>query len=482
MYLTGKTLAGCLLAGAKNKILFLEENRKPTTVESLLKIAELKIFRNLKRKLVLCIVDNLSESLIGYLAFMLNEAVCLVAGSAISKKNLSILYQKYLPEYVWMPTERIREISSRKQLFSHGAYSLVKLDQTQNYEINQSLGILISTSGSTGSPKYVRLSENNIMKNALAIAEYLEITPSEKPITTMPPNYAYGLSIIHSHLFCGAPIILTNRSFFHCEFWKILKTNQATTLSGVPFHFDMLKKIKFFDMTLPCIKTVTQAGGRMSPEAAKDFALGCAKKNIRFFAMYGQAEATARMSFLRYQRAVEKAGSIGQAIPGGEFWLEDESGKRIRGHQEIGELVYRGENVCMGYAESFSDLCRRDESGGILRTGDLAWRDAEGDFYIAGRKKRFLKIFGHRVNLQDVEDLLFKAGHETACNGIDDSLEIFVVKPAESEPRAIKEKIIAELRLAPRAVKVYAITKIPRNEAGKIQYSQLAQSGASALA
>jgi len=235
-------------------------------------------------------------------------------------------------------------------------------------------------------------------------------------------------------------------------------------------------------MDLPSLKTLTQAGGRMSPENSREFATECGKKGIRFFTMYGQAEATARMSYLPHQHAVEKAGSIGRAIPGGEFWLEDEHGVKIQSTGTTGELVYHGKNVCMGYAESYRDLALGDEFGGILKTGDLAYFDEDGYFYISGRKKRFLKIFGHRINLQDIEDLLSGSGFSVACAGRDDLIEVYLIPQTNSDGAKVKEKLVTDLKLSPGAVRVHGVADFPRNEAGKIQYTQLASLASETLA
>ena len=220
----------------------------------------------------------------------------------------------------------------------------------------------------------------------------------------------------------------------------------------------------------------------MPPEVTKEFALECRKRGIRYFTMYGQAEATARMSYLPHEQSVERAGSIGRAIPGAAFWLEDDDGHKLEDSQASGELVFQGENVCMGYAESYRELALADELGGILRTGDLARRDSDGYYYITGRRKRFLKMFGHRINLQDVEDLLLSAGHGAACAGRDDLLEVFLTNKDPNAGLKVKQKLVAELKLAPGSVRVLCVSDFPRNEAGKIQYAHLGSLSAETLA
>ena len=441
-----------------------------------------KAAKDTSRRLVLCFCDNRPDSLLGYLAFLACGAVPLVVGIGITEMQLKDLLDAYSPDFVWIPVSRQSEVPASRALYHFEEYCLLGIDSKCSYALHDSLALLLSTSGSTGSPKFVRLSAENISSNAISISEYLELTSAEKPITTLPPSYTYGLSIIHSHILKGAPIALTNQTFFNRGFWDFLNASGATSFGGVPYHYEMLQKLKFSRMDLPSLRTLTQAGGKLAPETTREVAEDCVRRGIRFFTMYGQAEATARMSYLPHNRAIEKAGSIGRAISGGEFWLEDESGQRVAGPEATGQLVYRGKNVCMGYAESYRDLCRGDDFGGVLRTGDLARRDGEGDYYIIGRKKRFLKIFGHRINLLDVEEMLARFGYDVACGGRDDLLLVYVVKPDAGGPQRMKEKLVTELKVAPGAVRIFGVSDLPRNEAGKIQYGQLEESTQVALA
>lgn len=462
-----------IYAKFKNNDLFVTDSGEKTKYNRVLEVSESKEFQSTHRNLVFCFCENKSESILGYLALLACQAVPLVLNPTISDKHLKELIQIYSPNFIFAPSVRLVDLGSFRIMFSIGEYALTSVDSISNYSINSSLALLISTSGSTGSPKYIRLSRENIMANAQAISQYLSINQDDKPITTLPASYTYGLSIIHSHILNGATIALTDKTFFDAGFWSYLKEVKATSFGGVPYHYEILKKLRFEKFELPSLKTLTQAGGRMSSDATREFAVNCYQKGIRFITMYGQAEATARMSYLIHDDLASKAGSIGGAIPGGNLWIVDEKGNKILLPNQPGELVYSGNNVCLGYADNQSDLALGDEFNGILMTGDMAYFDSDGYFFITGRKKRFLKIFGHRLNLQDIEDYLCSSGFITVCAGRDDLLEVYIEDMTESRRIEIKNKLVLEYRVSPKAIHVISISKFPRNETGKILYSQL---------
>lgn len=422
--------------------------------------------------LVLSLIQNQPESLMGYLALLKSEAVQMLQSNDIAKSVLLDLVNRFEPNFIWLPTERSSELPFYEKCIKVGAYCLC-VNETFNPKIHPDLAILLSTSGSTGSPKFVRISKRNLLENAKAIAQYLDITSDEKPITTLPPSYTYGLSIIHSHILVGASIIVSDKSLFDRSFWQLFNKLGATSFGGVPFHYEMLKKLKFSKMELPSLRTITQAGGRMDPELTSEFADICARSSVRFFSMYGQVEATSRMSFLDPRKLSKKAGSIGKAIPGGKLWLQDESGAILESPEEAGELIFEGPNVCMGYATSHEDLSKPDLNCGVLATGDIAKMDEDGDFFIVGRKNRFLKLFGHRVNLHEVEIFLEKEGYDTACSGEDDHLEIYLEGADLDELHNVRLSATQFLKLSNKACSAYAIPQFPRTTSGKIKYSDL---------
>ena len=449
----------------------ISENSEHFTYAELLAAADVLKDHVPKRCLVFHVCENSLESLAGYIGFLRGHIVPVLLHDSINRELFDNLLLTYKPEYIWLPCEKAKSANWGREVYHYGNYVFLRTDYFIDYEIHEDLALLLSTSGSTGSPMLVRQSYKNINNNADAIAQYLGITKTDRPITTLPMGYTYGLSIINSHLLMGCTIILNRKTFMEKSFWGLLKTEEATTFGGVPYIYEMLKKLRFSRMELPSLKILTQAGGKMNPDLAREFATICEQKGIRFFVMYGQTEATARMSYLPSEYAISKAGSMGIAIPGGEFWLEDNSGSVIAESDTVGELVYKGDNVTMGYAASCRDLCKGDENGGVLKTGDFAKRDEDGFYYIVGRKKRFLKLFGNRVNLDEVEQLFKGSGFSCVCAGEDDHLRIYTND--KGNHAAIKIFVAERTGIHPSAFDVIYMESIPRNEAGKILYSAL---------
>jgi acyl-coenzyme A synthetase/AMP-(fatty) acid ligase len=327
------------------------------------------------------------------------------------------------------------------------------------------------TSGTTGSSKLVRLSQKNIDSNTNSIINALKINKSDKPITTLPFNYTYGLSIINSHLACGCELILTDSSIVNKEFWNLLMQKKATTFGGVPYTYQMLDRFGFEKMDLPSITKITQAGGKLTKELSLKFSQICSAKGIEFVVMYGQTEATARMSYLPNSYSISKAGSIGKAVSDGHFHLINSEGKKIDSPNEEGELIYEGPNVCLGYAENSFDLSKGDENNGILPTGDIAMVDEEGFYYIKGRLKRFIKVFGNRVSLDEIESIAGENGFKCVCTGKEDKL--IIVTEDNDVLTLLKQTISKITKIHPTSISVKHIDLIPRNESGKVLYNEL---------
>lgn len=425
-----------------------------------------------KHGLVFCMCENSIGALIGYVAFIRAKLPAVMLDGSKDAETLSVLQQSYQPRYIWISETRKADFPAGDAIFTYAGYVLLQFE-TEEQTFHPDLQLLLTTSGSTGSPKLVRLSQKNLLSNAESIAEYLEITAEERPITSLPMYYSYGLSVINSHLIKGATLLLTDKGIMQKEFWEFAKAQAASSLAGVPYTYEMLRRLRVFRMDLPALRTFTQAGGKLKAEIVREFIEASQQAGKRFIVMYGQTEATARMSYLPEKYALEKYASIGIAIPGGQFSLIAADGTPITEADKEGELVYTGPNVSMGYAESAADLALGDENKGILRTGDLARRDTDGYYYITGRLKRFVKIWGNRCNLDAVEQICKSITANCACTGVDDKITIYVTEDGHAEE--LLTRLTSKTGFNVRAFEVRRIDNIPKNEAGKVQYAELSK-------
>ena len=425
-----------------------------------------------ERCLIFILCSNTIGALAGYTACINHHIVPLLLAESMDRGLLEQLMKAYQPDYLWAPAKLRNTFPEFSAEYEGFGYTLLKTKTQGVYNLNEDLCLLLTTSGSTGSPKLVRQSYGNVLSNARSIVQYLELNETERPITTLPMNYTYGLSIINSHLLAGATLLLTEKGLMQKEFWRFFKEAEATSFGGVPYTYEMLDKLRFYQMELPSLRSMTQAGGKLQPELHKRFAEYAQQNGKRFYVMYGQAEATARMSYLPYEKSLEKYGSMGIAIPGGRFSVMDEDGKEILSPRTAGELVYEGANVTLGYAECGEDLAKGDERHGRLETGDMAEFDSDGYYYIVGRKKRFLKLFGNRVNLDEV-DRLVKAEFgniDCASAGRDDKLALFITEEGLKED--IRTFLSQKTGLNSIAFAVHVIREIPRNASGKVLYQE----------
>lgn len=408
---------------------------------------------NKKLGLVLC--QNRTVDVIAYLSALQHKDAVILLDEKMNSALLKKIIDTYQPD--WIATKL--EIDDDNYVCEQDVYFRKNV---VNRKIHPDLALLLATSGTTGSVKFVRLSYKNLASNASSIAEYLQLNETERPILTLPMQYSYGLSVINSHLHTGATILLTNDSILSKSFWQFFKDGGATSFAGVPYTYEMLKRLGFEKMELPSLRTFTQAGGRLSPKLVEHFQQIALKNGQKFYVMYGQTEATARISYVPPERLHEKTGSIGIPIPNGKLSIDEETS----------ELVYEGPNVMLGYAESSADLEKGDECHGVLYTGDLATVDQDGYFCIIGRKKRFLKLFGLRISLDEVERALEKEFQITvACSGSDEKM--IIVVEDEAKVADIKDRVMKKYGLHHSSFKVLAVESIPRLANGKINYEQI---------
>lgn len=423
-----------------------------------------------QRELVFCLCRNVNASLSGFLGLYDNKDVCLLLSDSIDKGLLSTLDETYQPSYYWKPKESLVPVEGN-EVFEFGEYGLYKTGR-KSPDMDTRLSMLMTTSGTTGSPKLVRYKYGNIESNAKNVATVFSWTEDERGIIDLPMQYTMGLNVICSHLYAGATVLLTGSSLMNPKFWAYIKQQQGTNFTGVPFSYEVLKKLKFQKMDLPYLRTMAEGGGKLSDELFSSFAQFAADSGKRFFATFGTTETSARLAYLKPEEAITHCGSIGKAIPEGELYLIDDNGNHITQPDQEGELIYEGPNVTMGYAECKEDLLKGEEFNGVYHTGDLAKMDIDGNFYIVGRKKRFLKLFGLRVSLDQVERMVAEEFQiACACTGNDHVMDIYIESHTLSQD--VLEFVSTKTGLMKKSFVVHSIERIPRFESGKINYRQL---------
>lgn len=333
------------------------------------------------------------------------------------------------------------------------------------HSLHPELALLLSTSGSTGASKLVRLSRDNLESNAGAIGQYLNITPDDRAITTLPMQYCYGLSVIHSHLRAGAGLVLSQFSVLDGCFWDQFRAKAVTCFAGVPYTFDLLDRVDFKDMQLPSLRYITQAGGRLHPDQVRKYAQMGERDGWELVVMYGQTEATARMAYLPPALAAAHPRSIGIPIPGGSFTIERLDGRP--GECSEGELIYHGPNVMLGYAESPADLAlgRTCEA---LKTGDVGRLSSAGLIELVGRRSRFAKLCGLRIDLDRIEHILEDAGVANMCAA--DEQKLVVATSSSGEHSSVTTLLKAQVGLPACYFRVVATPELPRLANGKGDY------------
>lgn len=426
-------------------------------------------FLCLPRSVIFCLCENCAGSLVGYMAFENNRQVPLLINADMDAELMSNLEAMYAPSYYWVPERKAVIVRGEQVYYAYG-YVLLKTGIAP-YPLNNKLSMLLTTSGSTGSPKLVRHKYGNLEANAENVAKVFSWTVNEVGICDLPMNYTMGLNVINSHLVVGASVLMIKANLMDPDFWEFIKVNKGTSFCGVPFSYEVMRRVGFDKMDLPWLNTLAEGGGKLTDKMFRWIATYAKNSGKRFCATFGTSETSARMAFLEPEFALEKIGSIGKAIPNGEMFLLDEVEEEDG--MATGELGYRGPNVTMGYALCKGDLMKEDEFCGEYHTGDIAKRDADGFYYIIGRKGRFLKLFGLRVSLDETERILKTQYTNTdfVCTGDDQHMNIFCTD------KKIKEEIIpfisAKINLNKSAFRTFIINQIPRNEYGKIKFAEL---------
>lgn len=403
------------------------------------------------RSLLLIQAENAPEAITAYLAALCHGHVVMLIPPG-HPGYLAQVKATFAPNWIFA------EVNGEWRLSVHSSATM---------NLHPELAVLLPTSGSTGMVKFVRLSYAGLLANARSIIEYLRITTDDRALMTLPFRYSYGLSVLNSHLLAGATLLVTRRSLTEPALWHFFKEQGGTSISGVPQSYELLDSIGFEKLDLPKLRTLTQAGGRLPRDKVLRFARLAQQRGWRFYVMYGQTEASPRMAYVPPELLIDNPDCIGLAIPGGSLRLLDAQGREITREDVEGELVYEGPNVMLGYATSAQDLALGRKTQHLV-TGDMGCLTRQGLFKITGRKSRFLKLFGLRIGLDELEQYLDQEGYRAVCGGSDSALIVLTLDRGKAG--AISNVLSAKCELPASAIQVREVDAFPQLPSGKVDY------------
>ena len=457
---------------SSNLFNLIESNNKLTFINSL--DGEKYLFKDIllplnfiidkEKQLVFLYLNSGLSALSAYFSFLkTNHALVLLSDSLDSnlKDNLE---KKYEPTLIYDEKRASILNYETKKTKNNNFQAVFFYNHNLKTQLAQDIKILLSTSGTTGSPKLVKLSQNNILQNAISISDYLPINHNDVVPLNLPLNYSYGLSVLHSNAICGGTIVCGLPDILDRKFWSYLDTYKFTSIAGVPFIYEMLNRIGFMKKKYPSLKYISQAGGNLSKNIKTKFNDYCIENDISFFVMYGQTEATARISYVPTSQLKDKITSIGIPIKNGKIIID----------KDTEELLYSGPNVFGGYASNKLDLSVW-ENISKLKTGDLAYKDDEGFYYIKGRLKRIVKVFGNRVNLDEIEAFIKTTLNTSllACTGINDEFILITLSNNEIAEPELKKAIFEKYKIHSSAIKFNYLENLPKTKNEKIDYKSI---------
>ena len=420
---------------------------------------------------ILLISPNSRFFITAYLGILKSGNVCVPLNYALEQQNLDYILEQTGSPLVCCPARLQAQFDFRgRALFSEDDLELILSSPSgpipdEGFDQGR-VAEIIFTSGSTGTPKGVMLTHRNLRANTESIVTYLGLKDDDIMCVVLPFFYCYGLSLLHTHLRVGGSLVLNNNFIFLGSVINDLKNYKCTGFAGVPSHFQvLLKKSQTFKTTdFPDLRYVTQAGGKLHNVFIQDFIDSF--PGVRFYVMYGQTEATARLSYLPPDKLPEKIGSIGRGIPGVELHVVDASGNPVPDNTE-GQLSARGDNIMPGYYKD-EEGTRNTLKDGWLQTGDLAMRDSEGYFYIVGRQKEIIKVGGKRVSPKEIEEVILGIPEVVDCviSGFEDELLGEAIQATIVSNKNIADEVLQEKILQACASKL-ATFKIPQKFAFK---------------
>tara|TARA_B100000963_G_scaffold362055_1_gene402834 strand:+ start:19027 stop:20436 length:1410 start_codon:yes stop_codon:yes gene_type:complete len=454
----------------KNRAALIGKDNKIVTYSNLLNIFNSleQIFK--KKSTVLIISDNSLGSIINYVFCIRSKHVAILISNELSNSEIKEIIKIYKPNFI-VSEKKIfaKEFSLKKK------YSLYKtiLFSTSfiNHNFNKKLQLLLPTSGSMGSAKFVMLSEQNLYSNTMSIIKYLKLKNHDRAITNMPFYYSYMLSIINTHLQVGGSIVVSKETIVQKKFWEIYSQLKITSFNGVPYIYEIINKIGIKKIFTKSLRYITQAGGKLDEKLVKKILKFTEKKKKDFYIMYGQTEASPRISYLKRSDIKRKIGSIGRPIEGVKMLLKNKK-TIIKKPFSEGTIFCKGKNIMIGYASSYKDL-KKHKKISELDTGDIGFFDEENFYFIKSRSKRIAKFYGIRLDLDELEKKMLKLGFvvRIACN--DNKIGIFYNPRKKIKPIMIKNKINKITNQNFNTMNFIKLLDVPRTPNKKVNYNKL---------
>jgi len=457
----------------KNKVALIIDNGRKFKFKDILELEKNFKKKIEKKQLILILASNSIGSILFYILSILNQNKIILIDENLNNQEISKIIDLYQPNYIVSKIKKTNLKKKPKLILKLFDCSIVRTN-FDIHNLNKNLLLLLPTSGSTGSSKFVKLSEKNIISNTKSILRYLKINSKDRAITNMPFYYSYMLSILNSHLFSGGSIYVSNKTILEKKFWIEFKRKKITSFSGVPYTWEILNRIGKEKIFTKSLRYITQAGGKLDITLANRFYQLCKLKKKDMYIMYGQTKASPRIAYIKNENITKHKGSIGKPIYGVKMWIENQKSKKILKPNKIGEIFISGDNVMMGYSSSLKDLKNTNIINSKfkkLNTGDVGYFNKDGFFYITGRSNRIVKLYGNRVDLDEIESKMNNYNLNVVCTSKNDDLVIFFTKKILQ--KKIENKLYEIMKLNISRVRFVKIDKIPFTKNKKTNYKKL---------
>ena len=456
-----------------NSIALIDTNKNKIKYKDIQNRAKILKNKLKKKDLILIVAENTIGSILSYIYSIINNYVVIFVDSTVHENEIKKIITKYRPNFIACEsTKLVNLIKKKKYTRIFNTYENYYFYKT-NFKTrltSKNLQILLPTSGSMGSNKYVKISKKNIYENTISIIKYLKITKKDRAITNMPYCYSYMLSILNTHLQKGGTIVVSKKSIIQKEFWEIFNNFKLTSFNGVPYIYEIINRIGLKRIFSKSLRYITQAGGKLDNKLSLKLAKLAIKKKIKFFSMYGQTEASPRISFLEPKFSIKKNGSIGKALLNTKIWLQN-GDEIIKKPYTKGSIYFSGKNVMMGYAKNYLDLLKNPRTQKKLNTGDIGYFDKEGFYYITSRSKRYAKIYGNRIDLDELEIKMKSKKLDIACVGKLNNVNVFYND--KKNLKKIENGLYSILNKNLNAFNFLYIKNFPRTNNKKINYKFL---------